>query len=80
MFEVVYETRKQGQTPDDAKAPLTSLVLNSTFDTEEKARDACLGFQGPFETKWEDPSQHRYFGETAKEPGKVSIWYYRPAD
>ena len=80
MYEIVYETRKQGQTPDDPGAPLTSLVLSSAFPTEEKAQKACLDFQAPFETRWEDRTKHRYFGETSKGPGKVSIWYYRPAD
>lgn len=78
MFEVVHETRKDGQTPDAQAAPLTSLVLSSKFPTEAKARSACQGFQAPYDERWDEEGRNWFFGRSAKEPGKVSIWYYRP--
>lgn len=77
MFEIVYETRKAGVSPDDPSPPLTSLVLESKFETAEKATDAIKGFQAPYANRWNDSAQGWYFASEGDD-GQYEFWYVRP--
>ena len=77
MFEVVYETRKEGSTPDDGAPPQTSLVLETKFETAAEADEAMQSFQSPFPDKGNDDAKSMRFARDPEEP-KWHIWYSRP--